>query len=367
LLRMQGSEHTEVDAAGPGGIVVVGKIDDLHSGDTISDVDGLTMPPIDYPTPMIGLAVEPESRADQAKISSALAKIEEEDPTFNVTRDEQTHEMVMHGMSELHLKLVEERLSRRDHVQIITHEPKIPYRETVSGDAEGSYRHKKQSGGSGQFAEVHIRVFPLPRDIDPEEHFTKDRFASMRSYHYDPELNFGFVDSITGGSIPNQFIPAVEKGVRERMKTGVLAGFQVQDVVCELFFGKDHPVDSNETAFKMAGSIAFRDVFKQAKPTLLEPIVSMEVIIPEDKMGDVTSDLTSTRRGHVEGMDAMPGGFQVLHTKAPLATVTTYQRFLASTTGGQGSFGLEFSHYEMVPGGEQQKIIAEANHSDEDE
>ncbi|QDU79435.1 Elongation factor G [Polystyrenella longa] len=368
LLEVQGAHQEPVNEAGPGYIVAVAKVEDLHMGDTLTDTDKCPrLPKITFPTPMIGLAVEPKSRSDQQKISGALHKIEEEDSTFHVSRDDQTKEMVMTGLSELHLKLIEERLKAREKVEIITHQPKVPYRETVVGAAEGSYRHKKQSGGSGQFAEVHLRVAGLPQGIEPEEYFTKDRFSSMRSYHYDPELNFAFIDRVTGGSVPNNFIPAVEKGVIERMKKGVLAGYQVQDVSCELFFGKDHPVDSNETAFKMAAGYCFRDVFQKAKPNLLEPIVALEVTVPDDKLGDITSDLNS-RRGRVEGMEGLSGGYQIIHAKAPLAEVMTYARALSSMTGGQGSFTMDLSHYEPVPPNEQQKIVSAATHAtDEDE
>jgi elongation factor G len=188
----------------------------------------------------------------------------------------------------------------------------------------------------------------------------------MRSYHYDPVLNYAFIDRVSGGTVPNQFIPAVEKGIRERMERGVVAGYQVQDVTCELFFGKDHPVDSNETAFKMAASMCFREMFKQAKPSLLEPIVSIEITVPADKLGDVTSDLNG-RRGRMEGMDGAPGGFQVIHAKVPLSEVMTYARSLSSMTGGQGSFSLELSHYEIVPPNEQAKIIAAAQHAAEED
>jgi elongation factor G len=268
-------------------------------------------------------------------------------------------------MSELHLKIVEERLAHRDKVGIITHQPKIPYRETVSGAAEGSYRHKKQTGGSGQFAEVHLRVSALPQGINPEEYFTKDRFASLREYHYDPQLNFAFLDRISGGSVPNNYIPAVEKGVRERMDRGVVAGYQVQDVACELFFGKDHPVDSNETAFKTAGSMGFRNIFQEARPALLEPIVTIEITVPDDKVGDISSDL-STRCGRPEGMEA-DGGFTTIKAKVPLAEVMTYARDLSSLTGGQGSYTIEPSHYEMVPPNEQQKIVAAAKKEEDEE
>ena len=366
IMELQGSQTNPINDAGPGEIVALIKVDDLHTGDTVTHgIDGLVMPPLKFPTPMIGLAVEPKSQADQAKISGALHKIEEEDPTFHVRRDAQTKEMVMNGMSELHLQLVQNRLHSREKVDIVTHQPKIPYRETISGSAEGSYRHKKQSGGSGQFAEVHFRMSHCPQGVNPEEYFDVSRFPSIRSFHYDPENNSCFVDRVTGGSVPNNFIPAVEKGVKERMEKGVIAGYHVQDVVVELFFGKDHPVDSNETAFKTAASMCFRDVFQQAKPSLLEPIVSMEITVPGDKLGDVTSDL-NTRRGRMEGMDGAPGGFQVIRAKAPLAEVMTYARSLSSMTGGQGSFSLEFSHYEMVPPNEQQKIVAAAKKEEEE-
>ncbi|MDA1213279.1 MAG: elongation factor G [Planctomycetota bacterium] len=368
LMEMQGTEHANVSEASSGDIVTVVKLDELHVGDTLckDEAHAINLNAIGFPTPMIGLAVEPKSRADQQKISGALQKIEEEDQTFHVTRDAQTKEMVMHGMSELHLQIVEGRLAHRDKVEIITHQPKIPYRETCSGDADGHYRHKKQSGGSGQFAEVHLRVASLPQGINPEEYFTKDRFLSLRSYHYDPVLNYAFIDRVSGGSVPNQFIPAVEKGIKERMERGVLAGYQVQDVSVELFFGKDHPVDSNESAFKMAGSLGFRDIFTQAKPALLEPIVTIEITVPSDKLGDITSDLNG-RRGRVEGMDNAGGGYQTIRAKVPLSEVMTYSRSLSSMTGGQGSFIFEFSHYEPMPPNEQAKVVASAKHAKEED
>jgi elongation factor G len=367
LLDVQGGQVEAVEEAHAGDVVVVAKIDEFQVGDTLVNGDrAVTLPMMEFPTPMIGLAVEPKSRSDQQKISGALHKIEEEDPTFRITRDPQTHEMVMRGMSDLHLQIVQERLHKRDKVDVVTHAPKVPYRETIASRAEGSYRHKKQSGGSGQFAEVHLRLYALPQGIDPKDYFTRDRFESLREHHYDPDLNFAFLDCVTGGSVPNQFIPAVEKGVRERMERGVLAGYQVQDLAVALFFGKDHPVDSNEAAFRTAASNCFRDVFKQAKPSLLEPVMHLEITVPGDKLGDITSDL-NTRRGRMEGMDSLPGGMQVVHARAPLAELMTYARSLSSMTGGQGSFRMEFSHYEPVPPNEQHKIIAasQLNHDEE--
>ncbi|MGC1273701.1 MAG: elongation factor G [Planctomycetaceae bacterium] len=363
ILDSQGNDQTVADEAAPGDIVAVAKIDDLHVGDTVTNNgSSVSLPPIPFPTPMIGLAVEPKSRADQQKISTALHKIEEEDPTVRVVRDEQTHEMVMQGMSELHLQIIRDRLAKRDHVEVLTHTPKVPYRETVTGSSEANYRHKKQTGGAGQFAEVHLRVHAVPQDIDPDTYFTKDRFPGLRSTHYDRELNFAFLDCVSGGSVPNQYIPAVEKGVREQMTHGVLAGYSIRDVAVELFFGKDHPVDSNETAFKTAARHCFKEAFLEASPALLEPVVRAEITIPEAKLGDVTSDLTG-RRGHVEGMESLPGGMTVLRANVPLAEMTTYARTLSGMTGGQGSFIMEPSHHDLVPAHEQQKIVAAATPS----
>ncbi|SFI64259.1 elongation factor G [Planctomicrobium piriforme] len=361
LADVQGNQHESVEEAIAGNLVAVTKVDELHTGDVISDgSDAITMPPMAFPRPMIGLAVEPKSQADQAKISTALHKIEEEDPTFRVHREEQTHEMVIEGMSELHLQLIQNRLHNREKVDIVTHLPRIPYRETVLGTAEGSYRHKKQSGGSGQFAEVHMRVSSCPVGINPDEYFVKERFPNLRTFHYDPTLNACYIDRITGGSVPNQFIPAVEKGVRERMTHGIVAGCQVQNVVVELFFGKDHPVDSNEAAFKTAASMCLKEIFPLAKPSLLEPIVKLEITVPTARIGDITGDL-NTRRGHMEGMEEIAGGYTMILARAPLSEVMTYARSLSSMTGGQGSFTMEFSNYETVPANEQLKIIATYN------
>jgi elongation factor G len=358
LLDVQGGQVEPVDEAHAGDVVVVAKVDDFQVGDTlVMNGDGVALPPIDFPTPMIGLAVEPKSRADQQRISGALHKIEEEDPTFRVERDPQTHEMVMRGMSELHLQVVQNRLHARDKVDIVTHPPKVPYRETILAEQAGSYRHKKQTGGSGQFAEVHLRIAPLPQEVVPAEYFVKERFPGLRSYHYDAELNFAFLDCVSGGSVPNQFIPAVERGVRERMEQGVLAGFQVQDIVVSLFFGKDHPVDSNENAFRTAGSQCFRELFQEARPTLLEPIMHLEITVPGDRVGEIGSDL-SGRRGRLEGMLNQSGGFQTVLARAPLAELATYARTLSSLTGGRGSYAMQFSHYEIVPPHEGQKILA---------
>jgi elongation factor G len=363
LLQIQGSETSPVDEAGPGEIVAVAKMEELHTGTSIGERQ---MPPLVFPTPMVGLAVTPKSRGDETKLSGALHKIDEEDPTFHLDRDAQTKELVMTGMSELHLSVIRERLARRDKLEVETKEPKIPYRETIQANAEGSYRHKKQSGGRGQFGEVHIRMYPLARGTSIEDYATKANFPQLKSYHYDETNNFLWVDSIVGGVIPGNFMPAIEKGFKERLARGVIAGYQVQNLCIEVFFGKHHPVDSSEAAFKTAASMAFRNVFQQAKPGLLEPIVKMAITVPEGHVGDVYSDMSS-RRGRVLGSDSAGGSLQTVRVEVPLAEVTTYARSLSSMTGGQGSYTMEFSHYDVVPPNVQQEILAKAKMEEEDE
>ncbi len=363
LLRVQAADTEQIDAAGPGEIVAVAKMEDLHTNSILGEYE---LPPIEFPTPMVGLAVSPKSRGDETKLSAALNKVVEEDPTFRLDRDPQTKELVMTGMSELHLTIIQERLARRDKLEVETKEPKIPFRETIQAPAEGSYRHKKQTGGRGQFGEVHIRMWPLPRGTNIEEFATKDRFPQMKEYHYDETHNFLWIDSIVGGVIPGNFMPAVEKGFKERMAKGVIAGYQVQDVCVEVHFGKHHPVDSSETAFKTAGSMVFRNVFLEAKPCLLEPIVKLDVTVPEDFVGDVYSDM-SGRGGRVLGSDSAGGNLQTVHAEVPLRSVTTYARTLSSMTGGQGSYSMEFSHYDVMPPNVQQEIIAKAKLEEEEE
>lgn len=363
LLEVQGAQMTNVDVAGPGEIVAIAKMEDLHTGTMLGEYE---MPAIPFPTPMVGLAVVPKSRGDEAKISSALHKVVEEDPTFRLDHDPQTKELVMNGVSELQLSIIRERLHRRDHLDVDTKEPKIPFKETIQQSAEGSYRHKKQSGGRGQFGEVHIRMMPLPRGTAPEEFATKERFPSMKEYHYDPQSNFLWVNSIVGGTIPSNFLPAVEKGFKDRMARGVIAGYQVQDVCVEVHYGKYHDVDSSEAAFKTAASMAFRNVFQEAKPCLLEPIVKMEITVPEQYVGDIYSDM-SGRGGKVLGSDSTGGGMQTVMCEAPLREVMHYARNLSSMTGGQGSFTMDFSHYDAMPANVQHDIMAKATLHEEEE
>jgi elongation factor G len=339
IYLLQGKQQEEVSEAIAGDIVAIAKFEDLHVSDTVSNVGGntstpqLRVRPIKFPIPMVPRAVQPKARDDEAKISAGLARIADEDPTFSIRRDTQTHELVISGMSDLHLDVIQQRLKNRHKLEMNTHVPQVPYLETISGDSEANHRHKKQTGGRGQFAEVHLRVRPRSRGE-----------------------GFNFVDAVKGAVIPNQFIPAVEKGVREQMDKGVISGNQVVDVEVEVFFGKDHPVDSSEQAFKTASATAFRKAFEQARPVLLEPIVTVEITVPAAKFGDITADL-STRRGHITGMDSLPGGLQIIRAEVPLAEVLTYASQLKSMTGGQGSFTMEFKSYDPVPANVQAHIV----------
>jgi elongation factor G len=291
---------------------------------------------------MYGLAVTPRTRGDEQKISGALHKIEQEDPTFKVTIDRQTHEMVIHGLGELHLRLVLERLKNRG-LEVDTKPPKIAYKETVTTKAEGHHRHKKQTGGAGQFGEVFLRIEPMERGG-----------------------GFEFVNEIFGGTIPGQFVPAVEKGVRDVLDGGAIAGYPLQDVRVIVYDGKHHPVDSKEVAFRTAGKYAFKDAIQKARPVLLEPIVNMEISVPEDKVGSITGDL-SGKRGRIIGQDFVPGGMAIIKAQAPLAEVAQYQSQLKSVTGGQGSFVMELSHYDPVPPQVQQQIVAQYKPKAEEE
>lgn len=374
LLLMQGKEQKSVPEAIAGDLVAVAKVEDLHIGDTVGTSPNVPrLPQLTFPTPMFGLAVEPKARGDEQKISASLQKIANEDPTFLITRDAQTHEMVITGMSQLHLDVIQHRLKRRFDLEVMTKEPKIPYRETITAKGEAEHRHKKQSGGRGQFGEVHLRVYPLPREITSKEEFfekfaNKDHFEKIRvdSSHYDADHNFGFIDHIVGGSIPNQFIPAVEKGCKEVLEQGALAGYRIQDVAVEVHFGKDHPVDSSEAAFKTAARQAFKKAFNNARPVLLEPIVNLEVTVPSKYTGAILSDL-NTKRARVENQDSLPGDLAVIIAKAPLAEVMRYAAVLGSIAQGQGSYTMEFSHYDQVPGNVQQQIVSKAKLKDEDE
>jgi elongation factor G len=346
VFHLQGKEHKEADAIIAGDIGAVAKIEEIHTNDVLHDdhaLDSVHLKPLVFPTPMYGLAVTPKARGDEQKISGMLSKIAEEDPTFKWNTDRQTHEMVINGIGELHLRLVLERLKNRG-VQVDTKPPKIAYRETIQVKAEGHHRHKKQTGGAGQFGEVFLRVEPLESD------------SPLRKANGGPGVEI--VNEVFGGTIPGQFIPAVEKGIHDVLEQGAVAGYPIQDVRVAITDGKHHPVDSKEVAFRTAGKWAFRDAVNKAKPAVLEPIVNMEVTVPESNVGAITGDL-SGKRGRIQGQDFLPGGLAVVKAQAPLSEVMQYQSQLKSVTGGQGSFAMEFSHYEPVPPQVQQQIVSQ--------
>ena len=337
ILKSQGGENNEIDFGIAGDIIILAKAEDLQIGDLIhaGRAAGMfDMPAV--PTPMYSLALEPAARGDEQKIGSALDKLCEEDPCFKVTRDQQTSELVASGLGDLHLRIMLEKMEKRFKLSITTKEPKIPYRETITAKAEGHYRHRKQTGGAGQFGEVYLRVEPADRDADPSLDFSWDIF---------------------GASIPGQFEPAVHKGVNEVMLSGVVAGFPMQDIKVSIYDGKSHPVDSKEVAFRAAGKGAFKDGVLNAKPVLLEPIVNIEVTVPAENMGDITGDLAS-KRGRVLGQDMLPGNFITVKAQVPLSEVMQYSSQLKSVTGGRGSYAMSLSHYEIVPPNVQQQIVA---------
>ncbi|UCG59334.1 MAG: elongation factor G [Phycisphaerales bacterium] len=337
VLKSQGSETKEIDAGIAGDIITLAKVDELKIGDIVHDgkVSGTLAEPA-VPEPMFSLALEPATRGDEQKISGALEKLCEEDPCFKISRDMQTKELVASGLGDLHLRVTLEKLEKRFKLSVQTKEPKIPYRETITAKAEGHYRHKKQTGGAGQFGEVYLRVEPGERNSDPPLEYSWDIF---------------------GGSIPGQFEPAVLKGVNDIMQSGAVAGFPLQDIKVSVYDGKHHPVDSKEVAFRAAGKGAFADAVQKAKPVLLEPIVNMEVTVPAENMGDIAGDLAS-KRGRVLGQDMLAGNFIVIRAQVPLAEVTQYNSQLKSVTGGRGSYSMTFSHYELVPPNVQQQIVA---------
>jgi elongation factor G len=339
LFRLVGKKREPIDSAGPGEIVAFTKVDGVGYGQAFS-VAGrkgalVPMPPL--PEPMVSVAVEPKTRADEQKIGEALHKIEAEDPTFRVEHNALTHEMVVSGMSDLHLQVIESRLKRRYGVEILTRQPRIAYKETVTRPSEGHHRHKKQTGGRGQFGECFLRVKPTAAGT-----------------------GFVFSDMVVGGSIPRNLIPAVEKGVRDIVASGVLTNGEVVDVEVELYDGKFHEVDSDEASFKIAGARAFRDGFLKAVPVLLEPIMEVEIRVPTSAAGAIFSDITSHRRGQVVDQDNEDGGaVTLIKAQVPLATVLTYHRDLKSQTAGEGWYTMRLSHYAQVPGGEQQKVLAQ--------
>jgi elongation factor G len=343
LQVLQGKQQLPVPELRAGDIGAVAKLKDTFTGDTIAAKDhSIAFEHIHYPEAAIAFAVEPKARGDEDKLGAAIHRIIEEDPTIKFARDMQTKEFLISGQGQLHVEIVVAKLKKKYNVDVVLHPPKVPYRETITRPADAHGRHKKQSGGHGQFADCKITMEPLPRGAD-----------------------FEFVDEIFGGSIPRQYIPAVEKGIQDARVKGYLAGYPVVDFRVRLKDGQYHDVDSSEMAFKIAGSLAFQQGMEQARPTLLEPIFRVDISAPSEYVGDIMGDLNS-RRGRVEGVDAEDES-QVVHARVPLAEMLTYGSTLRSLTQGRGSFHMEYSHYEEVPRNLQEKIINEAKKAKEEQ
>ncbi len=346
LLKLQGKEHIEIDRGVPGDICAVAKVDEIHFDAILHDShdeDQVYLQSIDTPAPMYGLAIQAKSRGDEQKISDALHKLEADDPSFIVEHNATTNETVIRGLGELHLRIMLGKLKERYHVDVDSHPPKIAYKETITTQAEGHHRHKKQTGGAGQFGEVFLRVEPLPRGS-----------------------GFEFVDAVVGGVIPKPLIPATEKGIRQTLDSGALSGNPIQDIRVTVYDGKHHTVDSKEVAFVAAGKKAFLDAFHKARPVVLEPIVNINVTAPNEAMGDINADL-SGKRGRISNTLAMSGGMTTITAGVPLSELDNYQSQLKSMTGGVGSYSLSFSHYDPVPAKTQKELMAAYKPTDDEE
>jgi elongation factor G len=336
LLLLQGKTQTSVPEVKAGDLAAVAKLKETLTSDLLADkACTFRVLPVRFPEAVISYAIEPKSRGDEEKISTALHRLQEEDPTISYNRDAQTKELLLSGQGQSHIEVTVAKLKRRFGVEVNLKLPRIPYRETISASTEAHGRHKKQTGGHGQFGDCKVKFEPLPRGSD-----------------------FEFVDDIFGGAIPRQFVPAVEKGIQDARMRGFLAGYPMVDFRATVFDGSFHPVDSNELSFKMAGSLAFKDGMSRARPTLLEPVMDVEVYAPSDFAGDLMGDLNQ-RRGRIGGMDTR-GTSTVIRAKVPMAEMLTYEQHLTSATGGRGSYHMEFSHYEEVPSHLHGKIIAAA-------
>ncbi len=346
LFKLQGKAQIEVDAGIPGDICAVAKVEEIHFDAVLHDShdeDYLHLKPLPFPVPVFGLAIEAKTRGDEQRLGGALQKLVEEDPCLLVEHNPDLNETVLRGLGDLHLRVALDKLRKKYNADANTRPPRVPYRETISAPAEGHHRHKKQTGGAGQFGEVYMRIAPRERGA-----------------------GFEFSDDTKGGVIPGQFLPAIEKGVRAAMAEGVVAGFVLQDVAVSVYDGKYHPVDSKEVAFVTAGKKAFRDAVSKARPIVLEPIVNLELAVPSDSVGNVTGDL-SGKRGQVLGSQTLPNGMMTIRALAPLAELMDYAGKLKSLTGGHGSYTLEFSHYQPVPPNIQQALAQEFKPKEEEE
>lgn len=348
LLKRQGKESHEVSELGPGDIGAIGKIDDVHFDAVLHeghDLDSVHLKPLPLPKPMFGLSIELKNHADESKFSTAIHKLLAEDPSLVIERISATKQTVMRGLGELHLRVVLEKFKDQMGIDLETEPPRIAYKETISSKGEGHHRHKKQSGGAGQFGEVYLRVEPLPADHD---------------------TGFEFVNATVGGSIPRQFMPAIEKGVRNALEHGAVAGYPMSGIKVEVYDGKFHAVDSKEIAFITAGKRAFIEAVTNARPVLLEPIVHLEITVPSDRMGDIAGDL-STKRGQIQDTLMLPGDLCTIVAQAPLSELQTFSTELKSITAGSGTYTMEYSHDENTPPHVQQEVIAAfAGHDHDD-
>ena len=346
LYQLHGKDTVEVDELLPGDIGAVAKVDDIEFDCVLHDShdeDHIYLAPLEFPRPMAGLAVETKKKGDEQRLFDILGKLAMEDPTFVVERHPTSNETVIRGLGEIHLKAKLEKMAGQYKLDVDTKPPRIPYRETITVPAEGIYRHKKQSGGAGQFGEVHLRIEPKGRGE-----------------------GFEFVDAVKGGVIPGVFMPAVEKGVRQALEGGVVAGYAVDDLKVTVFDGKTHAVDGKEVAFVIAGRKAVIEAIRAARPIVLEPIVTIDIVVPEAAIGDLTGDLAS-RRGHITGTDGRGHGMAEINGEVPLAELNDYQSRLKSLTGGQGSYTIEFARYAAVPPNVQQQMASRFQLRDEDE
>ncbi len=338
LLLMQGGKNVEVDSVVPGDIAAVAKVDDIEFDCVLHDShdeDAIRMQPLEFPVPMHGVAIAPKRRGDEQRLSDVMHKMMAEDPTLSVEHDAQLNETVLRGLGDLHLRSTLERMATQFKLEVETRPPRVPYRETITARAEGHHRHKKQTGGAGQFGEVYLRIEPLPRGA-----------------------GFEFKDAVKGGTIPTQYIPAVQKGVEQVLACGPVAGFPLQDVRVTVYDGKHHPVDSKEVAFVSAGRKAFLDAIDKARPIVLEPVVTVEVMCPGEHVGDIAGDL-SGRRGQVTGTRTLQAGSLAVEGQVPLSELDGYAARLKAMTAGHGAYSMALSHYDIAPAGLQSQLAAE--------
>jgi elongation factor G len=343
LLTLQGKEHDQADEFGPGDLGAVAKLKDTLTGDLLLDAERDSEPPkIEFPEPVMSFAITPKAKGDEEKLGTALRRLSEEDPTLVMRRDQQTGEQLLSGLSQMHVEVAVERVKRRFGVEVELRQPRVPYLETIRRESKGHGRYKKQTGGRGQFGDCHIVLEPI------EGH-----------------TGYEFVDKIVGGVIPQSFRPAVDKGIQEAMAHGELAGAPVQGIRVMLVDGSYHNVDSSEMAFKIAGSLAFKQAYEQADPVLLEPIMEVDVTVPDDAVGSVNGDLNS-RRGRLHGMEPVGAGMTMIKAEVPMAEMLTYSQSLTSMTGGRGDYHMSFARYEEVPTHVAQKVVAEAQKEKEE-